>query len=85
MLYSSVNYQLIMIIFKNQLKLGVTSVESLRDVLKARDPETEEAKSSSSAQTPKSKKDEKLSQKEDEEGSDKNPQLYTDSSTFLKV
>lgn len=58
-------------------------MESLREVLKAREP-TEEttpvpgcSKNAVEVKTPSGKK-------EEEEGGDKKPQVYTDSSTFLK-
>ncbi|ODN06628.1 Methyltransferase-like protein 14 [Orchesella cincta] len=66
-------------------QLGVTSVESLREVLKTRDPETED-KSAQQPSPSKSKSESKPRRKDKDEADegDKKPQLYTDSSTFLK-
>lgn len=60
-------------------------MESLREVLKARDPEDDsKAPGTSTPSTSKSNPDEKATRKEESDESEKK-EVYRDSSTFLKV
>lgn len=60
-------------------------MESLREVLKARDPEDESKLVNAPSSSKKNPEEKSIGKEEGDGEGEKQPQVYTDSSTFLKV